>query len=374
MNRARILAVVPALVAVLLPTTAGAKGPVGCAGRFPETTFVEERTEGPLRLLGAGIGDALMDRYATEFGGLAGMLEADLGSVGGIEVCIFPNAVPWDAQALGWPEFHRLHAAAFGSEGVVVVSAYLITPSIDAGRNGLVHVWLWRLGEGLYPQVLAEDVKGLYRNRLDSTVDSVHNALVRQNIGLAEPWPPFNWMAGAMTDPLLFDPEKPYGGMGDFAGFVMDAGDATILADPEPAAVADLDEQWRQALYDESGSTLGGSKEWIVGAVMIFGLLLLAAALAYLTRRARLRAHQQRRAAALRMLSGQSAVGRSGSPGAGRPDAGVGSGPPGAVGRHGDDRDRPPARSQSGAGLDGVPSGAQAGDDLFRHPEFTGED
>lgn len=374
MTRARIATVVLLLLAMVLPVPAGAQGSAGCAGRFPDTVFVEERNEGPLKLLGAGVGDALMDRYAAEFGGLGGMLEDDLGSVGGIEVCVFPNAVPWDAQALGWHPYQRLHAAAFGSEGVVVVSAYLITPSIDAGRNGIMHVWLWRLGDGLYPQALAEDVKGLYRNRLDSTVQNVHNALVRQNIGLAEPWPPFNWMAGAMTDPLLFDPEKSYGGMGDFAGFVMDSGAGAVLMDPEPVEVADLDEQWRQALYDESGSTLGGSKEWILGAVMIFGLLALAAAMAYLTRRARLRAHQQRRAAALRMLSGQAAVGRSGSPGGGRPDAGVGSGPPGTVGRHGDDRDRPPTRSQAGPGFDGVPSGSQPGDDLFRHPDFAGED
>lgn len=370
---------IPLLTALLLfalVVPAGAQTVDGCSARFPDTVWDRVEESGPITVYGAEVQSGLFDRYAREFGDLATTIEEEIGGADGLVVCIFPDVVPWDAQALGWPEGQRLHTASFADEGVVVVSSYLISAAIDAGRNGIIHAALWRTSDGSYPGVLADDVKGWYRNRLERSVESVHTLFVRQNTGLAEPWPPTPWLAGAMEPVLLWNPEFSYGGGGDFANFVAGTAGTEVLADPAAGEIEALDAQWRQALFDESGAIPGGSKGWIIGVVLVTAILILAVAMALMTRRARRRIEQDLRDAAEKQAAARRAdiqarpVQPSVSVGRGSRDPGVGRGKArtGVIDRDG--RDGSPPLGKVGSDGDRVATVDESPDDRYRHPGF----
>ena len=174
-----------------------------------------EAVSGRLTLYGAGVIEGQFGRFVDDFGGLAALLRRNSARSMGSRRASSLMRSPWDAQAMGWPEGQRLHTATFGEEGLVVVSAYLTRVALDAGRQGVIHAWLWQLSDGNYPEPLADEVKGWYRNRLETTVEHLHTLYVRMNIGLTEPWPPTPWTAGQMRTDLLWNPEFSYGGGGD---------------------------------------------------------------------------------------------------------------------------------------------------------------
>lgn len=366
-----------AVLLVALPAAAQEVGN-GCASRFPDTAWGDALSSGSITVWpAAGIHPDLARRYAADFGALAALLEEELGPVPGITVCAFPGRIPWDAVELGWDEGKTLHTATFAAERVVVISAYLTNPSIDAGRNGILHTWLFNLTGGTYPEPLADEVKGWYRNRLERSVESVHLLFVRQNIGLVEPWPPFPWTIGRMVDPLLWNPEFSYGGAGDFANFVAATVGTGPLAAPRTDEIQALDAQWRQALFDESGSVLGGSKEWIVGLVGVIGIILLAVLMAYWTRRERRRIERELREAVQRErreVRDEGPVRPSNSAGRRGGDARVGRAAARTAVVDRNDGDRSPSGGKIGSRSDDVTAGAQSADDLFRHPDLRGDD
>lgn len=371
----RPLAALFVLALLVTPLSAGAQEVNPCATRFPDTVWDAEAVSGRLTLYGAGVIEGQFGRFVDDFGGLAALLEAELGPVDGITACIFPDEIPWDAQAMGWPEGKRLHTATFGEEGLVVVSAYLTRVALDAGRQGVIHAWLWQLSDGNYPEPLADEVKGWYRNRLETTVEHLHTLYVRMNIGLTEPWPPTPWTAGQMRTDLLWNPEFSYGGGGDFANYVAAVSGTGPLANPFGGELEDLDTAWRQSLFDQSGSIPGGSKGWVIGLIGVTAIVSLAVFVAWWSARARRRIEAELREAALRIPKqiDVRAVRPSITDRGGGANAGIRRGSARPVGFDRNDRDRTPSGGKVGTAVDEVPSGAQADDDRFRHPDLGGE-
>jgi hypothetical protein len=269
---------------------------------------------------------------------------------------------------------------AYGEERLVVLSSWLIGRVPDAGRVGLTHVALWQVSGGQYPQPFGDDVMGWYRARLDGTVDAIHRLFLRQQIGLTEPWPPTPWTDWKTDDPILWNPERSYGGAGDFTDFVVEQEGVDFLTDPDAAEIARLDEEWRQALFDESGAIPGGSRGWITGVIMVVSIIVAAIALAVADRVYRKRTERRLREEALnpqRVWPAEEPGEDEGSEEAVRPslgsrrrgrDAGVGGRQARPRGVKGDDRDRTPAGGQVGPERDPVPPADESGHDLFRHP------
>lgn len=365
---------------ILLAAPAAAQVDSGpCVARFPNATFEVEAAAGPVAVYGSGVIQPLLDRYASDWGELVVLVQAEMGGLGGgVAVCVFDDLIPLDAQALGWPEGHFLRAAAFGEEQLVVVSSWLIAETPDAGRNGLLHVAQYQVSGGDYPEPFGNEVKGWYRNRVDRTVEVVHNALVRQNTGLSEPWQPFPWTVGQMVDPLLWNPEVGYGGAGDFANYAVTNGGNVVLSDPLGADLGSLDESWRQSLFNESGAILGGSRGWILGLLFAIGVVLLGVAVALWNRRQKRILEQRMRD--LEWLEQQAieveraAVRPSIAVGGGRRDSGVAGTGPQPTRVDGDDADGAPADGGVRSRRNRVPRRSKAGNDLFRHPGFDEDD
>lgn len=349
-----------------------------CADLFPQSEFDYSTTAESVGVYGAGVPEGILDRYGRDFSVLVRWIQDEMGGLSDdIAVCIFEDRIPLDAQALGWPEGQALRAVAFGEEGIVVLSNWLPQHVPDAGYNGLLHVAQYQVSDGEYPEPFGNEVKGWYRNRIDRSVEVVHNSYVRQNTGLAEPWPPFPWTVGRMVDPLLWNPEFGYGGGGDFANFAVARGPGGMLSDPMGADLEALDEQWRQALFDESGAILGGSRGWVTGLIISISIVALGVLMAWWNHRQKRKFEQQLRD--LPWLEEQSRLARereavqvSVASGGRRRDTRIGSRGPDSV-VDGDDGDRTPSRGAVGPGRDGVSDRAESGDDIFRHPGFDDE-
>lgn len=349
-----------------------------CAGLFPDTAFDHAAGDGSLEVYGSEVPTGTLDRYGQEWGELVGLLEDEIGAFAEpVTVCVFQDRIPIDSVALGWPEGQALRAFAFGEDRLVVISNWFPVNAIPAGYNGILHVALWQVSDGDYPEPFGTEVKGWYRNRLDATVEVVHNFYVRQNSGLAEPWPPFPWAVGRMVDPILWNPERGYGGGGDFANFAVANGPDSVLSDPLGSDLESLDEAWRQALFDESGAIPGGSRGWLTGLSVTVAVVGLGVFMPWWNRRQKKKFEAQLRD--LPWLEEQSRIarereavrtsiatgGRSGDPRVGR----GGSGPVG----QGDDGDGAPAGGSVRPGRDRMAPGGETGDDLFRHPGFDDE-
>jgi len=377
----RLVALVVAVLTLgALPAAADAPDVGACPAAFPDAVFDTAADAGPVRLWGSGLNVEVTERFARELGDLVGWVGADIAPLDGVEVCLFADDIPIDADALGWYPGHVLPAVAFGADGVVAISAELLRYVRDAAIAGLVHIALWRASDGEYPQPFGDDVMGWYLGRVAGTTEAIHNVFLGQQIGRREPWPPFPWTAGTISDPILWNPQFGYGGAGDFTAFVVAAEGSAYLAAPDVGRLAALDEEWRQALFEASGAIAGGSKGWIVGVIASVVLVAAAVAFAWMGRRSRLRAEAALRAAA---LGGSAAVAPGpGADGVVRPLSGgglrrahprVGGGGPGAVGGGGDDGDRAPGGGERRARRNRVPKPPKPGDDMFRHPGFRDE-
>jgi hypothetical protein len=376
----RVFAVV-AIVASLVVTgpAVGAQIDGGrCSERFPDTEFDHATTAGSVDVYGAGVPEGILDRYGRDYTVLVDWLTAEMGGLeDGVVVCIFQDRIPMDAEALGWPQGQTLRAASFGEERMVVLSNWLIRFVPEAGYNGLLHIAQYQVSAGTYPEPFGNEVKGWYRNRIDRTVENVHNFLVRQNSGLAEPWAPFPWTVGQMVDPLLWNPEFGYGGGGDFANFAVAADGTGVLSDPLGSDLEALDEAWREALFDESGAIRGGSRGWLTGLVISVSILALGIFMALWARQQRRRVEEKLRdlpwlEEQSRLAREREAVRTSIAVGGRSRDPRVGDrGSESAV--EGDHGDRAPSSGSGRTGGDGMSPRSQSGDDRFRHPGFDEE-
>lgn len=369
---------------LVVAPAAGAQSTDRCSERFADSTFETSASAGVVSVHGSGLSLEMTERFADDFRPVAEWMQEDMGGLEGTAVCIFADELPLDAVALGWPVGQSLRSIAFGEDKLVAVSSWLIGTVPDSGRHGIMHVAFWSTYGGPYPEPLATDAMAYYRNRVTDTVDSLHRLMVRQNIGLAEPWPPIPWTAGLQADdPLLWNPEFPYDGAGDFTAYAVATAGTQILSDPVGAGYESLDAGWRQSLFDESGSVLGGRREWVVGLWLVIGAVLLAVFMAWFTRFSRRRAERLVRESAIAEMEGISSVPepvkepeavRVSVPGRrGRRDPRVGRRSSSRSGRS-NDRDRPPSGGKRGADVDDVPSRRESRDDPFLHPGFDGDE
>ena len=368
------------IIAMLLDPAGGdvAQQSAGrCGERFGDSVFETSAAAGPVLVYGSGLVPELTDRFAADFAELAIPLQAEMGGLDDdVAVCIFADGIPLDGQALGWPEGQRLHAVAFGEERLVVLSSYMIRVVPDAGRAGLLHVAMWQVSGGSYPQPFGTDVAGWYRNRIGDQVEIVHRQFVRLNIGLSEPWPPFQWAVGRMVEPLLWNPEFGYGGNGDFTNYAVATAGNTVLSNPLGSNLDTLDAGWRQLLWEESDPIPGGSKGWVTGLVLIILAVVAGIAMAWWGHATRKRLERELREAVARErrtampVPELVAVRPSDPVGKGRGDAGIGGGVSSAVGRKPDHGNRAPSLGNRRAPADNVPPPGESGDDLFRHPGF----
>lgn len=388
MRRLAMMVLGAAILLLGLPTAQAQVSGDGCAAAFPETGFGITRMAGPVEVAASGLNLPVVERFVTSLTEFAEILEEEIAPLDGVGVCLFADQLAIAPRDLGIDSNIPLRAVAFGAEDLLLVSAWSIGTVDGALLEGLVHIAQWRAVGGGYPEPLATDMIGWYVARVSNTTEIAHAVMLRANVGLREPMPANDWAAAAAPDTITWNPEFQYGGLGDFTGYVFAEAGPGVFADPDPAELARLDEEWRNALFDESGAVPGGSKGWIIGVAIAAAIVLAGVAIALYTGWVRRKILEEVKEAARegRTLGAvspdeaeapdvQATVGRSLSAGRRRRrDSRVRRRPARPAGTGGDDRDRAPSGREVGDGVDDVSSGGHTGDDLFRHPGFDADD
>ncbi len=248
---------------------------------FPDTVWDgPARPLGPVRLYTAGLPVGLADRFTDDLGDAVGPIAAELDGLAGVEVCLFADRLPLDAQALGWPEGQQLRAISFGAERVLVLSAWNTLLVRRAGTFGLAHQAEWGLSGGDYPDPLGATVGHWYVSRLEGRVRRDHDSMRFAKLIRALP-EEISWTASRIPERLLWNPEFQLSPIGDFAGFAVTAEGLDVIRNPDAATVRRLGAEWQSALLAEATGSESGTRGWIVGTVIVAGVLSLGALIAF---------------------------------------------------------------------------------------------
>ncbi len=266
------------VLALLGAGPVAAQAPAGCAGQFPATVFELRAPAGPVTVVSSDLSVELTDRYAADVATVAAAMQRDIGGLDGVEVCLFPDELPLDSVALGWPEGQRLRAASFVESRTVVLSAHQPRLVRPAAILGLAHQAQWAVSGGEYPATFGSAVAQWYSSDAAGRLDRDHASLRYARIigSLAEPVP---WTAGALEPVMLWDPQFQDSPIGDFVAFAVAAEGRGLLGDPDPATLRRLDVEWRQELLNEARGSDRPTDDWISGVVVVAAVLVLGLSL-----------------------------------------------------------------------------------------------
>ena len=285
-------AIAAAIAASAGPASAQQAAPgIGCDGMFPDVQWTSVRTAHPVTIRMSGVTEGLAERYAEEIRGSVDLIEPEFESLAGVELCLFSDKIPLDAQALGWHEGQSLRAASFGSERVVVLSAWTIVLVEPAAARALAHQAQWGRTAGTYPGPFGGAVAGWYQARLADDLDGAHSNMVFARIirSIPEEIP---WTAGPVVDLMMWNPEfQGSGAIGDFVQFVSDEAGLDAVVEPNGDQLAELHAKWYQELLNEARGSDRPTTGWIGGLIVGAVTVLLAMLLALQNRRSKRREH-----------------------------------------------------------------------------------
>lgn len=288
-----VMAVMLAAPLVAVHHDAEAQATSGCAERFPLTEWTPAATAGPVTLWTAEVNQATADRYRDQIDGIVGLLEADVGQLDPIDVCVFGSEVTLDATGL-LPENQRLHAVVFPAEDTVVVGATLPRFLEEAVTFGLTYTALWQTAEQLgftgYPEPLATTIGQWYMARVKDRLDQ-HRSAMRTGLFFSDPEGTAEsraWTEQSQSDAYVWNPQFLESPIGDIVAFAVATRGAEVLSDPSQELWSAIELEYREALRQELVGE-GSGTTWMWGAGIIIGALLLAGFVAWLARREKLK-------------------------------------------------------------------------------------
>lgn len=261
---------VAALAFVLLTPSAAAAQETGCDAAVGESVAWDVETEvRGVVVRGSGVSLALAERVANAIDPWVARAADELAPLDGAEICLFPNEMPIDAQALGWDPVRVLRAAAFGPEQALFLSTLQASELEPAAVMGVTYLAQWRV-DPAYPEPLGTAVRQFYRSGHEGEVD--RNRDVMSFAHLTERFDPIPWTEGAIQPVLLWNIESQTSPIGDFAAYVVEQGEQGLFTAPDAERLMALDESWRGFLLDEArgGEATSG---WLVGLAFIAGAI-----------------------------------------------------------------------------------------------------
>lgn len=276
-----------------------------CGDRFPNETWELVGETALLSVSAVGVPTEQALRFADEANATARLLEADFGEVPPLELCVFGREVRLDPTGLV-PPGQLLHAAVFADEGTVYVGAIGSRLFDETHSFGLAYAVLWdqaaRLGMEGYPEPLATAIGQWYLSRVSGKVELHHNQM-RGGAFFRDPAgggiETTDWATAHQPPIYTWNPEFQEAPIGDLVDFAVGTYGTEVLSDPDPVRWADIEQEWQAALREEALQGTGGSgSAWVIGLAIVVGFVGLAALMAWLTRRSRIKAREQARARA----------------------------------------------------------------------------
>ncbi len=286
----RLLALIPIMVVVgAIP--AGAQVTSRCAEVFPdaEWTAIEGLT---IDLGVAGVGAGEVERFSAEIEASAARIQADIGGLGGVAVCLASRDAEFDTSAYVAPT-KRFHALLDGRKKVLALTTERVGAIKPAAAFGLAQLALWNNsgGEG-WPEPLASTIAHWYRaiaiDRLDQyhvevmgadfSVDAVTG---ESNYGLDFTTDPrIDWVEYAQPASRTWDPSTNDEPIGDFIEYTVAREGSSVLLDTDEDAWTLREEAWRIGLVQDLTGRTTPTTGWRTGVIMAVALVIFASGVA----------------------------------------------------------------------------------------------
>ncbi len=293
-----------ALVALWLTGAAVAAAPAvaGCDDHYPEAGW---RPIGETALLVVEITPSVSDgeglRFADEAATTARMLEADLGTLPPLSLCVFNEEDELDPADLV-PPGHLLHAAVFNEDATLFVNTLQLGRFDETHAFGLAYATLWHVatlqGHPGYPEPMATVVGQWYLSRVADKLE-LHHSQMRAGAFFRDPGgggiETTDWAQGTQAAVYSWNPQFQESPLADFVQYAVDQHGAGVLSDIDPDRWAAIEQEWQSALREEALQGASGGSDWVIGLTIFFGFIALAGLTAWLTHRSRIKAREEAR-------------------------------------------------------------------------------
>ena len=280
---------------MLVVLLAAAPAIAGCEDHFPEVPWRVATQTDLITVKSVDVPEGQALRFADLAAATARSIEADLGDVGRLEMCVYaPSA---DLPTEGLVSFgQQLHSVVF-DDGTLVTGTLQARIFDETHAFGLAYAALHnvatRLGLSAYPEPLASAIGHWYASQAADKVE-LHHSQMRTAAFFRDPdgngIEPSDWLATTQPPAFTWNPqfhESPIGDMVDFA--VANHGSA-VLEDLSTERWETIETTWQAALRDEAVAGRSSGSAWLVGLGIVVGAVAVAALLAFLNRRANIKA------------------------------------------------------------------------------------
>jgi len=272
-----IILVLLTIGAIASPAALGQEA-IGCDAVVPDRPWDQTIDLGPVLFRSSGLPEARAERFARSFAEAATVIDEEIGGLKGVEICVFDDLIPVDAQALGWPEGQSLRAVSLGPARAVLLSSWNIGLVEPAGYLGLVHQAQFGLADGAYPEPLGGAVRSWYRARFSGRLDTDHSTMRYANLVRSIP-EAIPWTAGSIEPTMLWNPQFQNSAIGDFVEYVVATAGVEALRDPGSVDFIALQDGWQRELLIEARGSERPTTGWITGLIILAVIALVAGVL-----------------------------------------------------------------------------------------------
>jgi hypothetical protein len=286
----RLLAVIPIMV-LLGALPAGAQATSRCAEVFPDTEWTA--IEGLAVDVGvAGVAEGQIERFSEEIEASAVRIQADMGGLEGVAVCLASRDAEFDTSAYVAPT-KRFHALLDGREKVLALSTERVGAIKPAAAFGLAQLALWNNsgGEG-WPEPLASTIAHWYRAIALDRLDQYHVEVMGADFGVDPVTGESNYGLDFTTDPRIdwveyaqpasrtWDPLTNDEPIGDFIEYTVTLEGSSVLLDTDEDSWTRREEAWRVALLQDLTGRTTPTTGWRTGVMMAVAIVIFASGMA----------------------------------------------------------------------------------------------
>ena len=283
-----------ALLLILSVAPAHAADP-WCEAHEPDLVWNTIGETALLTVATAGVPEAQGLRFADEATATAQLLDADLGPIPQLHLCIYGPGVSLDGTGIV-PEGQRVHSVVFNVDATVLVGVLEASFFDEAHAFGLAYAALWHVaadaGRDGYPEPLATTVGQWYLSRVSGKVD-LHHSQMRSGAFFADPSgrgvATTDWMSGSQPAIYTWNPQFQESPVADLIDYAVATRGSPVLRDPSNERWQPVEQAWQAALREEALQGSNSGNDWLIGLAILLGMVGLAGLLAWLTHRSKRR-------------------------------------------------------------------------------------
>jgi hypothetical protein len=268
------LAVAVVAAGAILAIPANASSPTACPQRFPQVEW-QLVLDGDVEVHGAGIPDAMAERFGREIGLSSAWIAEDIGSFETV-VCLVGEDAAYlgDEFVSGSVGFHAHQNLRDQFMMVETQRPGFVGPAVT---YGLAHQALWQNnGNDAFPEPIASVIAQWYRARILERLELYHAEVMFENFFDTDAV--IDWTESSQEPVQNWIPENNFRAIGDFVAFAVAEHGTGVLLETEGSVWTDIEGEWRTALRSDLTGRETPTTDWVFGvaiavAIVVFALV-----------------------------------------------------------------------------------------------------